>query len=80
MIELSITHFFVMVVALPFFFCGLAGFWRRAKERRARVFSRREAMRCRYCGTPFLRSGAPRVENCPRCRAANHAGRDRHLG
>lgn len=80
MIELSVTEFFVALVTVPFILCVMAGAWRRMRERRERLVARRSTMRCRYCGAPFLRSGSPKVENCPRCQVANQAGRDRRLG
>ena len=80
MIELGLTDFFVLLIAGPFLLCGVAGVWRRVRERRARVTSRRGVMRCRYCGTPFPRSLERGVEGCPRCHLENQVGRDRRLG
>ena len=80
MVEFSIREFFFVLLVIPFILCGIAGVWRRVAEWRTEAQMRRSLMRCRYCGAPFLPSGALSVENCPSCGQENLAGRDRRLG
>ena len=80
MIELSLEEFMTAALAVAFVVCGVGSVWWRLAERRGRAAVRHDVIRCRYCATFFPREGGHRTEECPKCRMANHAGRDRRLG
>ena len=80
MIEVDLSTFFVLVLAMCFLGAGLSTYLDRRRDRAAASAVRGTTARCRACESAYRVSRGSPVHRCPACGRENLRGRDRRLG
>lgn len=78
--ELDLSTFFGLLLALAFVGAGLSVFLDRRRERAAAKAIRAEIIRCRVCASAYAAPQGRGAKPCPVCGRENARGRDRRLG